>query len=236
MIPALCILLTLTAASIQAGTASHAAAITHLMRARGTSQIFGSCSLQQAELLFKDYPSRCNIAYTLLPTVIDDSNVDANTIAQIYSTICSEDCKEPVVGFREGCEVRELTDPILSACEQNTGQDLCILGLYKNNGTEVAVNCRSAIATAACSEDCRKSIQQLQADLGCCVNTLFNATTFGYESLNVANMELWQLCAVETPAFCRPSFLSLSGGGNSPTYVLSILVTLAFTAAYLLLL
>lgn len=234
MIPALCALLTLTAASVQANTAGNSAAITHLMQARGTSQIFGSCSRQQVELLFGEYPSRCNTAYSRLRTVLDDSNPDANTIREIYSAICSEDCKLPVVGFREDCQVRELTDPILKACEENSVQDLCILGLYTNNGTEAALNCRSAVATGTCSEDCRRSIQQLQADLGCCVNTLFNATTFGYELLNVADMQLWQLCGVETPDFCRPSFLSFTGGANSPTYVFSILVTLAFTTAYLL--
>ena len=235
MILALCTLLSLTAVGVHAGTASHTAAFAHLLQARATSQIFGTCSQEQTDLLFKDYPSRCRDAFALLPAVIKDSSPDLTAVGEIYSTICSEECKVPVVYFREDCRVEELTDPILRACEQNAVEDLCILGLYKNNGLEAAVSCRSAVATATCSDDCRQSIQQLQADLGCCVNTLFNATTFGYELLNVADMQLWQLCDVETPEFCRPSFLGLSGsgGGNGPRYVLSTLVTLAITAAFL---
>ena len=124
------------------------------------------------------------------------------------------------------CKVTEYTEPFLHACDQNaiTG-DFCLAAHHKNDGAEAATDCYAAIATGRCFESCKTSLEKLQTDLGCCVNSLFNTSTYGMDQIGVAAHKLWSLCQVDELPQCSNSLLSLSLSGAPGLQVIISLLT-----------
>lgn len=210
---ALIIILTTTVAVAIAGVP----AFIHSPHVRNVETLIGECSFDDIERLFQTYPRECNAAYESLGEALNMEEVDQARIRAAYSTICSSACKEPVLDFREACQALQLTDRIIHACAQTSEQTACIVELFRNNGTEVVAKCRSVTAIGNCNDACRTAVQRFKADLGCCVNSLFNVSTYGFQIMNVSDYRLWSACGVDTPGYCAGELLSLSSATKSFT-------------------
>jgi len=195
---ALIIILTTTVAVAIAG----APVFIHSPHIRNVETLIGECSLDDIERLFQGYPSECNAAYESLSEALSMEEVNQAGIRAAYSTVCSSACKEPMLDFREACQALQLTDRVIHACAQTSDQTACIVELFRNNGTEVVAKCRSVAATGTCNDVCRSAVQRFKADLGCCVNSLFNVSTYGFQIMNVSDYRLWSACGVDTPGYC----------------------------------
>ena len=222
---ALIIILTTTVAVVIAGVP----AFIHSPHVRNVETLIGECSFDDIERLFQTYPRECNAAYESLSEALNMEEVDQARIRAAYSTICSSACKEPVLDFREACQALQLTDRIIHACAQTSEQTACIVELFRNNGTEVVAKCRSVTAIGNCNDACRTAVQRFKADLGCCVNSLFNVSTYGFQIMNVSDYRLWSACGVDTPGYCAGELLSLSSATKSFTQlsVFSALLTVS---------
>ena len=186
-------------------------------------QQFGECSLKQAQDIFVDYPEQCNSAFSDLRAEIKSGSKDQLIYQGLYRELCSQECLRQIRTFSQECVAPQITDSILHACEHNpVSGDFCLIGVYKNNGTRAATKCKSAVATDQCSEKCRDSLTELREDLGCCVNALFNVTTYGLDKLHVADYKLWELCEVEEVEQCGNSPLAALLFSGAPTQQLSI--------------
>lgn len=173
-------------------------------------QQFGKCSLEETQDIFVDYPEVCYSSFSDLRTEIESKNQNRMTYQRLYTQLCSQECTGHIKTFSQVCEAPQFTDPILHACEQNTvSGDFCLTGVLKNNGMEAAVDCYSALAVGNCPESCKSALSQLKNDLGCCINSLFNVTTYGLDKLNVADYELWALCGIEEVQQCNNSPLAI---------------------------
>ena len=223
---ALIIILTTTVAVAIAG----APAFIHSLHTRNVETLIGECSLDDIERLFQAYPSECNAVYESLSEALSMEEVDQAGIRAAYSTICSSACKEPMLDFREACQALQLTDRVIHACAQTSDQTACIVELFRNNGTEVVTKCRSVAATGMCNDVCRSAVQRFKADLGCCVNSLFNVSTYGFQIMNVSDYRLWSACGVDTPGYCAGELLSLSSATKSFTRlsIFSALLAVSF--------
>ena len=201
---------------------------------RNVIQFYGQCSADDIDRLFQGYPPECNAAYESLSDQVNSQNVDRARIAAAYTTICSSACKTPVLSFRETCQARKLTDRIIHACAESSQQSACIVELFRNNGTEVVAKCRSVGASGSCNEECRSAVLRFKTDLGCCVNSLFNVTTYGLQILNVTDYRLWSVCGVDTPGICNGDFLlQLRSSAAKPYHMYlsifgAVLVMIAF--------
>ena len=176
---------------------------------------FGKCSLEEAQNIFVDYPDNCYSAFSDLRLTIKSNSKDKATYQNVYNQLCSEECIAQIKTFSQVCDAPKYTDPILLACEQNTDSgDFCLAAVYTNNGIKAAADCYSALAVGQCSEMCRSSLVELKTDLGCCVNSVFNVTTYGLDKFNIASHALWDLCGVTEVSECNNSPLAL---GSSAT-------------------
>ena len=167
-------------------------------------QRLGTCTLEKALTFFKDYSPECSTEIKSLQAQIQSGKTDTD-LGVFYSVICGGGCRQPIQNFRDSCDVDgELTGPILSACREHdrTGK-LCITELAKNDGRQVVHECYRAVAKHQCSQNCRSSLEKLKGDLDCCVESLFNTSTYGYDVLGVADYHLWSLCDVATLDHCR---------------------------------
>ena len=209
---ALIIILTTVAVAI-----AGAPAFIHSPHVRNVETLIGECSFDDIERLFQAYPRECDASYESLSEALNTEEVDQARIRAAYSTICSSACKEPVLDFREACQALQLTDRIIHACAQTSEQTACIVELFRNNGTEVVAKCRSVAAIGNCNDACRTAVQRFKADLGCCVNSLFNVSTYGFQIMNVSDYRLWSACGVDTPGYCAGELLSLSSATKSFT-------------------
>lgn len=226
-----CVLLSLLIAVGEANKANPF--LFHTLHVRQGEQTFGTCSRSETESLFEDYPQFCYDAFTRLATNLKRGTADATIVGDSYSTICSAECRTPIENFREQCDAGSLTDRITSACAQNDGQ-FCVVDLLSNNGGDVVANCQSVIDTGRCPAACREAIEQLRDQLGCCVNTLFNTTTFGYDVQGIADFNLWRLCGVDTLTFCANTAQrsAATTAGLHPLSLILLLTTALFTLCF----
>ena len=140
---------------------------------------------------------------------------------QLYTQLCSQECTEQIKTFSQVCDAPQFTDPFLHACEENTvSGDFCLVGVFTNNGLEAATHCYSALAADYCSDSCKSSLVQLKNDLGCCINSLFNVTAYGFDKFNIADSDLWALCDIEVVESCNNSPLALTDS-SAPTQQIS---------------
>ena len=202
---------------------------------RKDTQQFGKCSLEETQDIFIDYPNSCYSAFEDLRRAVESNSKDQETYNEIYTQVCSEECIEQIKTFSQECEASQYTDPISHACEQNTDTgDFCLSTVYINDGTKAAADCYSALAIDQCSETCRMSLEELAADLGCCVNAVFNVTTFGYDKLNIVSHELWELCGIDDLQPCNNSPLSLAfSGAQQQNVAATLLLVLICFASFL---
>lgn len=191
---------------------------------------FGECPVAKVRDIFSNYPDACYSVINDISSLIQRGITNQTQYQPLYRQLCSEDCTAQIKTFNQDCNVPQLVDPILQACEQN---DLlgyfCLSGLFINNGTKAAINCYSAMATGHCSENCQSSLIQLRTDLDCCVNTLFNTSTYGLDKLRVASQELWALCGINVVDRCT----NIAALSNAPAIWMSTTVTfllLSFSA------
>ena len=200
----------------------------HLMEKKDIQQ-FGKCSLEETQDIFVDYPNTCYSAFSDLQRVIESNSQDQKAYQQIYTQLCSDECTRQITTFSKVCDAPQYTNPILHACERNTDTgDFCLTTIYTNNGMTAAAACYSVLDVGQCSETCSASLEHLKTDLGCCVNSVFNVTTYGYDKLNIASHELWELCGVSEVQSCDNSPLALTLSGAFKPRVSLITVVIGF--------
>ena len=228
---ALLVLVTVLATRLVVGFSP--AFISPLKRQTGTQQ-FGMCSLEETQDIFVSYPGQCYSAFASLKAATDSDSKDTAIFQQLYATLCTEECTQQIVTFTQVCEAQQYTDPFLHACDQNTDNgDYCLAASHKNDGAQAATECYTALATARCPDSCRASLEQLKTDLGCCVNSLFNTTTYGLDRLRVASHELWELCQVSNPPECDSFQSALLSGTPGPNLPLTLVSFVTFIRAIL---
>lgn len=200
----------------------------HLIKRRDVAQ-FGQCSSADVQSIFVNYPDVCYSAFSELRSALQNETTSVSTFQAYYTQLCSQECTEQIKTFSSDCQVPTLTDPILHACEQDKfSGDFCFIGLYKNNGTKAAADCYFAVATGHCSEECSSSLTQLRNDLSCCINALFNVSTYGFDKLRVASHELWTLCGIEEVEQCGNSPLAVLSGApkHIPTFFVTLMISM----------
>lgn len=198
-------------------------------------QSFGVCSETQVENLFKSYPQECNDAYSNLTFLLQQgTQVGEKEMEETYKTICADVCLKPVLTFGDYCETAHLIPPISQLCEINRQKsEFCISALYKNNGTDASKACHGAVGSGKCPQGCERALRTMVDDLGCCINSLFNVTTFGFDVLNVASYELWSVCNVTSPGYCHGYQESSSGVMSIPSTAVTVLAVITMAIRYL---
>lgn len=191
-------------------------------------QQFGLCSLEETQDIFVDYPSQCYSAFNDLHNAIETNTRDQTTYQEVFTSLCSEECTNQIGTFTQVCQAYQYAEPVLHACDRDpTSGDYCLALVNKNNGTQAARDCYTVEATGHCSESCKASLEQLTTDIGCCINTLFNATTYGLETLQVASHKLWSTCGIDSISLCdNPVLAALSG---TPTLQLPLVLIFLLT-------
>ncbi len=175
-------------------------------------QLFGSCSSDDIDQLFGNYPEECREAYQEISEVVVSGKHSSLQVGSTYSTVCSESCLKPVSEFRRSCNAERLTEVVSRACERSPNE-LCALGFFKNNGTMAAELCSGVRITGKCSQECRISLVQLTMDLGCCLHSFLGDGAFGYSVLSALDYQVWSLCQVDLQPKCSES----SGGKETAT-------------------
>lgn len=211
------LLLAVTLALAALGPTAHAAgprpaAFLHLATRRATSTedqpMIGKCTHDEAVDLFRDYSESCTTMIANLIDQFDGDNADSITVGELYAVICSDECRKPIEEFRDRCDdTSKLTGPILSACDQELGGQ-CIARLSESLdvATEVARTCGGAVATETCTQDCRDSLEKLRVTFSCpCIDGLFRKSTYGYDTLGLADRRLWALCGASLLGECDSS-------------------------------
>ena len=96
---------------------------------RDGDQTFGRCSRDEVELLFKDYPEECLEAYYEIQNLMNSAEPDLTNVGTVYSKICLENCKSPVLDFRQSCDAQTLTDPLIQAVSRTLIQRTCVYSI-----------------------------------------------------------------------------------------------------------
>ena len=160
---------------------------------------------------------------------VTDFVAQAQTVFSALVVVCEPTCLEYVRNFAENCRP---SDVVLlgHACARNEHQRLCYQTVLTNNGTSVLMQCypelfqpglpvemsQTSTTTpmpelSSCPNACRGALETFRGLHGCCVTNAFNSTTFGLQSLGLADYSLWSMCGVETiDGFCPLPFNTTS--------------------------
>ena len=138
---------------------------------------------------------------TILPVVnlfADIQNVTASEIAA--AALCNPACQS-LYNLSVTCLGRlESDNRTAFYCGEDGQGQPCYEAFQLNNGSRAFDVCRNIDET--CTDSCRTELQNLIADVGCCVNS------FVYGFLNTGNGCIFDTCGVTSPGFCPHPFNS----------------------------
>ena len=175
----------------------------HLFRTEDQSDSRVECQTLQsnftASLQFVDQECR-NSVLPVLNLFADTQNVTASETAA--AAVCRPACRS-LYDLQETCLGQlESDDRTAFYCGENQRRQACYEAFQLNNGSQVLAACRNISAT--CTDSCRTELQNLIADVGCCVNS------FVYRFLNTANGCIFDTCGVTAPSFCPHLFRTVN--------------------------
>ena len=208
-----------------------------------------SCNVNEEGIFLNKYPHQCQKVYNEsvnLTTVESALNLPVTDILNQYEQVlCSDRCFEPFIAHMGGCySTTGIADSFKGLCMTNENGQSCYktLRLSLRLLTDFTTSWQSMASRFCyinytgpaenftidemCSLDCRESLKLFIADLGCCVNTVYN-TSFVSRYLPFARNDLWIQCELlsESPERCSGSPKISSAG--------IILVISSITLVYL---
>ncbi len=131
----------------------------------------------------------------------------------LYSLYCDTDCGDVYSDFLSFCgkQGEWLSDFYNGLCRTNERGLPCFLfvGRYKSSHTlsQVESICLSTTMKNGCSLECKDAIESFNLMLGCCVINIYSSITPTHGPWH----QLWSLCGVSTPGYCREAY---SGNGG----------------------
>ena len=201
------------------------------------TQTFGTCSQDQFDNIFANYPPDC-VAQLRNLDVSDIVDQNADALTARYRIICQPRCGNPIITFYSRCGYSQDIGIIRGVCTKNDAGIFCYeeFNTLFSNEDRVVTRCgipRSSFQV--CTTGCRSSLITWRSENGCCINIL-NSTVFSTSGRTYATLtnNLWSSCGVGTPGFCNIQTSSLNVA-QAPTFVKGLLLLTAIVMAVLLL-
>lgn len=202
-------------------TAGHVRSTGHT--SRSTEDIYlGICSEEEyVEWYSNEYPLECR-----------DSFSNASNLHELFQVYCDPFCGRIYFNYLDDCGNAGV---ILTAFYTN----LCTInehgvGCYNYITSDNYPNSKPTVdeycfpVNSSCTTECHHALESLSANLGCCVNTLYNQSI----PHPAADYELWANCGLSTPSYCNQRSVSGSSSLASKLNMCSLAVVL-FVAAVL---
>ena len=153
----------------------------------------------------------CNNGIVFTPIFNNKVCTDDDLHQQLAVAECSPPYSQQIVDAltnAEGCEDFLLVER--DNCAVNSQGEHCgaesrdELISFTETGTATVVpvinNCATTLSSRFCSSSCRRSLQTLRNDLGCCANLIYNNPNLGNNPL--VPSALWDQCGVTNPGLC----------------------------------
>lgn len=154
----------------------------------------------------------------------------AEEVVRYYDALCQPDCLAALTKLDHRCGViRASRSHLWYECAKNEKEVGCYELAAENSDVMYKVYAKCWNEADTCAGECRAALEDFRDTHGCCVNTLYNATSLAFHDasvldaavyysadMGVAQYGLWARCGVETPGFCSaPKGLSSSGRGTA---------------------
>ena len=188
------------------------------------TEYFNACGL--------DIPSACPTTSLSIPTSSDDASCSSSEDFPLYlvdnfcnngqpvydSLISNDNCLDFAPQLEDTCRYRD-------GKNRNTEVFVTASNTLVNNAT---ANCPS---TFNCSTSCRSFLNDLNSNLGCCLNILNASLSVGSDPSYsvITDYALWLQCDITPPGICESSFTA----ADSFTEVASSAYVIAGNIAFL---
>ena len=174
-----------------------------------------ACSDQEELENLGAYSQECRTSFEILNLTNAATVLFSRVDPVVFTVLCSDDCSERHMEHIEEC-YPDLVGMYGGACLFNENEEMCFTALYNSLVTDfgwqdkVRAECyvnftdfADNTPTEDCSAACKEGLQQLNDELGCCVNSIYN-NSFPGEYLPFAEYSLWSNCGLESeaPGFC----------------------------------
>ena len=186
-----------------------------------TYSLWASCGVELV-------PNDCMSTFILRPTSIDSSCTLSDYIQHAGNIECSTRYIEPILealANENDCEI--YSKVVREQCGVNEAGVPC----YAFNATSIYGNVNSVCnTTTSCSAGCRASLQSIRSSAGCCINNIFNGSSFELFGSRdpIFTYEFWRRCGVVTPGICQFN----SATTNTALNKLAIILLPILMAAY----
>ena len=221
------ILLLLAALSVASSQVSESTESVLPLTATATPPLFGICTLEDITNFIFGLPNplECGLSFN---TAFDPSAAN-NTMAinEALENLCTRDCGGRYADFLETtCEDDVSAESLRIYCTPTDGSSA--LGAYcRFSSGDIAdpslvlslTACDNYTVDNPCAPGCRRALNRLREDVGCCYQHLYNNTVFtegllssgfitiaeylGLVRLNNATSNPWMACDVRPPRRCR---------------------------------
>ena len=201
---------------------------------RQTGITVGSCSTNQLQNIFANYPTDCLAELTNLD-LSGILNQNAAALTEAYRLICQPRCGNPFITFYNQCGLSQLAGILRGLCSRNAAGTFCYEDFIRviPDGNRVISNCN--FFSSDCTSTCQAALRTYSDNSGCCINVL-NNTVFSASgsTLNTLSNSLWSRCGVDTPGFCNVQTSTLSSA-EAPYFVKALMMLTLVVMAMLLL-
>ncbi len=137
-------------------------------------------------------------------------------VFNLLRTICNDVCLPSIADLVKTCYASYQTG--LSLACGSYGSLQCWQLPTVNTGESAYIDCYNT--TETCPDDCESELRELVQLGGCCVNNVFNTTTFGSDlaGLQVASSNLWESCGMVPISFCPTPSAFVDQTATTSTY------------------
>ena len=178
-------------------------------------------------------PSACPKTSLSIPTSSDDANCSSVVNFSVYlanvtcnngqptynSLISNDNCQNDARQFEQSCRDRNMKNCIIQV--ESTANSVLF--------NKTIANCPSI---STCSPSCRSSLNDLNSNLGCCLNIRNASLSVGVDQIYfvVTDNDLWLKCSITPPGICESPF---TAAASSP-YVIAGNIAFLVVSSFLL--
>ena len=186
-----------------------------------------SCNDSQAYLVLNNLNSSCIDAISSV-SLASSVYLSSDEAGRHISDLCREDCAGDLIRFDQMCPeyFPDFATYLQGACSLNVKMNRCAFSVRDNNGLKVFQKCfEETNIYEGCRRRCKNALSEFNSDVGCCINSFYNATWDFFDNLQQFQPHLnysidpfvWETCGIPYPNECSDELFPSPTPSPPPT-------------------
>ena len=186
-----------------------------------------SCNDSQAFLVLNNLNSSCIDAISSV-SLASSVYLSSDEAERHITDLCREDCAGDLIRLDQMCPdyFPDFATYLQGVCSLNVRMNRCAFSVRDNNGLKVFQKCfEETNVYEGCRRRCKNALAEFNSDVGCCINSFYNATWDFFDNLRQFQPHLnysidpfvWETCGIPYPNECSDELFPSPTPSPAPT-------------------